>query len=66
VRSASAPTPKEEADLRAMLEKKVGAKVDIDITVDPELIGGFVAKIGSEVYDASVSGKIEKFRESLA
>ena len=49
-----------------MLEKKVGAKVDIDITVDPELIGGFVAKIGSEVYDASVSGKIEKFRESLA
>ena len=30
------------------------------------LIGGFVAKIGSEVYDASVAGKIEKFRESLA
>jgi F-type H+-transporting ATPase subunit delta len=66
VRSASAPTAQEEADLRAMLERKVGAKVDVDITVDPELIGGFVAKIGSEVYDASVSGKIEKFRESLA
>lgn len=66
VRSASALSSKEEADLRAMLERKVGAKVDVDITVDPELIGGFVAKIGSEVYDASVSGKIEKFRESLA
>ena len=66
VRSASALTSKEEADLRAMLERKVGAKVDVDITVDSNLIGGFVAKIGSEVYDASVSGKIEKFRESLA
>jgi F-type H+-transporting ATPase subunit delta len=66
VRSAGVLTTQEEADLRAMLEKKVGAKVDVDITVDPELIGGFVAKIGSEVYDASVSGKIEKFRESLA
>jgi F-type H+-transporting ATPase subunit delta len=65
VRSASALTSKEEADLRAMLERKVGAKVDVDITIDPALIGGFVAKIGSEVYDASVSGKIEKFRESL-
>jgi F-type H+-transporting ATPase subunit delta len=66
VRSASKLSSKEEADLRAMLERKVGAKVDIDVTVDASLIGGFVAKIGSEVYDASVSGKIEKFRESLA
>ncbi len=66
VRSASKLSSKEEADLRTMLERKVGANVDIDITVDESLIGGFVAKIGSEVYDASVSGKIEKFRESLA
>ena len=66
VRSASKLSPKEETDLRAMLERKVGAKVDLDVTVDPQLIGGFVAKIGSEVYDASVAGKIEKFRESLA
>lgn len=66
VRSASQLSSKEEADLRAMLERKVGANVDVDITVDASLIGGFVAKVGSEVYDASVSGKIEKFRESLA
>lgn len=66
VRSASKLSSKEEDELRAMLERKVGAKVDLDVTVDPALIGGFVAKIGSEVYDASVAGKIEKFRESLA
>jgi len=66
VRSASKLSSKEEGELRAMLERKVGAKVDLDVTVDPQLIGGFVAKIGSEVYDASVAGKIEKFRESLA
>jgi F-type H+-transporting ATPase subunit delta len=66
VRSASALSPKEEEELRAMLAKKVGAKVEVDVRVDPSLIGGFVAKIGSEVYDASVAGKIEKFRESLA
>ena len=66
VRSASPLSEKEESELRAMLERKVGAKVDIDVTIDPALIGGFVAKIGSEVFDASVSGKIDKFRESLA
>lgn len=66
VRAASELSSKEEGELRAMLERKVGGKVDLDVTVDPQLIGGFVAKIGSEVYDASVAGKIEKFRESLA
>jgi len=66
VRSASPLSSKEEAALHAMLESKVGAKVEVDITVDAALIGGFVARIGSEVYDASVAGKIEKFRESLA
>jgi F-type H+-transporting ATPase subunit delta len=66
VRSASELSAKEQSELREMLERKVGAKVDVDVTVDPDLIGGFVAKIGSEVYDASVSGKIEKFRASLA
>jgi len=32
---------------------------------DPKLLGGFVARIGSEVYDASVIGKINRFRETL-
>ena len=65
VRAAQKPTPAELDELRRTLEKKAGRKVDVDITVDPALLGGFVAKIGSEVYDASVAGKINKFRESL-
>jgi F-type H+-transporting ATPase subunit delta len=65
VRSAKSLNDQETADLRRTLEKKAGRKVELTIKTDPELIGGFVAKIGSEVYDASVAGKIEKFRESL-
>ena len=66
VRSASKLSSKEEGELRAMLERKVGAKVDLAVTVDPALIGGCVAKIGREVYNATVAGKLDKFRESLA
>jgi F-type H+-transporting ATPase subunit delta len=65
VRAAAKLTPEEESQLRQTLEKKAGRKVEMTITTDPTLIGGFVARIGSEVYDASVLGKIEKFRESL-
>jgi len=66
VRSAHRLSESETAQLRSTLEAKMGKKVEISVTTDPELLGGFVAKVGSEIYDASVLGKINKFRESLA
>lgn len=66
VQSAKSLTPDEITQLADTLSKKVGRKVELDIRTDPTLLGGFVARIGSEVWDASVAGKIHKFRESLA
>lgn len=65
VRSAKHLTPDEISQLAAVLSKKTGKKVELDIRTDPALLGGFVAKIGSEIWDASVAGKINKFRQSL-
>jgi F-type H+-transporting ATPase subunit delta len=65
VRSAKPLSDQEQAELRRALEKKAGRKVELSVEQDADLIGGFVARIGSEVFDASVAGKIEKFRESL-
>ncbi|MEA2568515.1 MAG: F-type H+-transporting ATPase subunit delta [Acidobacteriota bacterium] len=56
----------EIAQLRTTLEKQAGRRVEMHLTVDPTLLGGFVARIESRIYDASVVGKIEKFRQSLA
>ena len=66
VRSANHLSPDELRDLADTLSKKVGKKVELDVKTDPSLLGGFVAQIGSEVWDASVHGKINKFRESLS
>ena len=66
VRSAKQLTPNEISELAETLSKKIGKKVELDIKTDPALLGGFVARIGSEVWDASVAGKINKFRETLA
>ena len=66
VRSAHALNAAETDELQRTLEKKFAKKVQVRVTTDPELLGGFVARVGSEIYDASVAGKIEKFRESLA
>jgi F-type H+-transporting ATPase subunit delta len=55
----------EQDRLRKALEQRLGRKVDMHLSVDPKLLGGFVARVGSEVYDASVTGRIEKFRQSI-
>lgn len=65
VRSAKSLNPDEIQNLADTLSKRVGKKVELDIRTDPKLLGGFVVKIGSEIWDASVAGKINKFRESL-
>jgi F-type H+-transporting ATPase subunit delta len=66
VRSAKSLTPEEMDQLANVLGKKVGKRVELDVRTDPTLLAGFVAKIGSEIYDASVLRKIDRFRESLA
>ena len=65
VRSAKKLSEQEVNELRKVLEKKFGKRVEIRVTTDPSLLGGFVAKVGSEIFDASVVGKINKFREQL-
>jgi F-type H+-transporting ATPase subunit delta len=66
VRSAKSLQPDEIDQLAAALSKKVGKQVELDIRTDKDLLGGFVVQIGSEIWDASVIGKINKFRESLS
>jgi F-type H+-transporting ATPase subunit delta len=66
VASAHALSEGEVEQLRLTLEKKMGKHVTVQVTKNAELLGGFVARIGSEILDASVAGKIEKFRESLS
>jgi F-type H+-transporting ATPase subunit delta len=65
VRAAQKLSEQEVNDLRKTLEKKTGKRVEVRVSEDPSLLGGFVVRIGSEIWDASVAGKINRFRESL-
>jgi F-type H+-transporting ATPase subunit delta len=48
-------------DLRGML----GAEPDVHHSVDPELIGGLVVRIGDTVYDGSVLTQLNRLREQI-
>ena len=60
------PLAKEQLDeIVATLENRFGRKVQAEVTVEPELIGGVSIRIGDEVMDASVRGKLAKLAGAL-
>ena len=65
VRTAQPLGEVEKTKLIQALAQRVGKQIELEVTTDPSLLGGFVASVGSEVFDASVTGHIEKFRHSL-
>jgi F-type H+-transporting ATPase subunit delta len=55
---------------RALLEDKLreitGKKARLTFATDESLLGGIVTRIGSTVYDGSVSNQLSRLREDLA
>ena len=55
----------ETEELRKALEARTGKSIRLRMTVDPELLGGVVVRIGDRVYDGSVQHQLESLREQL-
>ena len=47
------------------LARATGRKVILQSKVDPSIIGGVVTRLGSTVYDGSVTTQLNRLRESL-
>jgi F-type H+-transporting ATPase subunit delta len=66
VRTAVALTDGDRAALSARLSRAFGGQhVLIEDVVDPNLLGGFVAEIGSRIVDGSLDGQLARLRERL-
>lgn len=57
------------ADRSKALERRLaqvtGGTVTLEIRIDPSIIGGVVARIGSMVYDGSVTTQLQKMKQQL-
>ena len=64
--TTAVPLSDEEKELIAKrLSEIFGKKIVLTTKVDPEILGGFVARIGDLVIDGSVKGRFEQLREAL-
>lgn len=66
VASARELNEAERARLARSLGRLTGKEVQPRFRLDPALIGGVVARIGSTVYDGSVKGQLQALKERLA
>ncbi len=55
----------ERQRLQRELETRLGRPVQLTVSVDPELLGGIVLRIGDEVFDASVRTQLTTLRRQL-
>jgi len=51
--------------IEASLARMTGRTVILDTKIDPSIIGGVVARIGSTVYDGSITRQLQKLKENL-
>ncbi|MDO8282486.1 MAG: ATP synthase F1 subunit delta [Thermodesulfovibrionia bacterium] len=64
----SAPVALDEASikrLKSALGSLTNKEVDIDSNIDTSLIGGFIVKVGSTIYDSSIKGQLKLLKAEL-
>jgi F-type H+-transporting ATPase subunit delta len=54
------------AAIRQGLGALTGRQVLMTTRVEPEILGGVVARIGSTIYDGSLKRQLERIKEKLA
>jgi F-type H+-transporting ATPase subunit delta len=65
VTSAVALDTAQQQAIGASLEKQTGKKVELNVSVDPQLLGGVKAEIGGRLFDGSVRTQLKRIEESL-
>ena len=65
VTTATALTTDRVQAIERSLAQVTGRTVTLETKVDPSIIGGVVARIGSTVYDGSVTRQLEKMKQRL-
>ncbi len=56
---------KEVANIKARISEHMGSKLDLTVEVDETLLAGMMLRVGDQVIDGSLKGKLQKLEQSL-
>jgi F-type H+-transporting ATPase subunit delta len=63
IESATTLSAPERTQLESYLGRQYGQGLTIQHTVNPAIIGGLRVRVGSDVYDGSIQGRLERLNE---
>jgi F-type H+-transporting ATPase subunit delta len=58
-------SPDQQQHIETVLQKRLGKAVDINITIDQSLLGGWLIRAGDEVIDLTMKGRLERLATEL-
>lgn len=65
VTSAHPLTDEQVGELKQQLRVRMGREVSVDLSVDPELLGGLVVRIGSQMIDSSIRTRLNTLAHAM-
>ena len=65
VETASEVDPATSSELLANLKKNYGNDLSAEFVVDPQLLGGMRIRVGNDVWDGTVRGRLERLQQQL-
>jgi F-type H+-transporting ATPase subunit delta len=65
VTMAEQPSEKNLAALKDALKSVTGQDIDLDLKIDPSIIGGLVVKVGSRMVDSSLRTKLNSIKHAM-
>ena len=66
VTSAVALDPAVAEELGSRIREQTGQNVELTSTVDPDILGGIVLRVGNSILDASISNRLQQLRREVA
>jgi F-type H+-transporting ATPase subunit delta len=66
VTSAVELDPTTVSQIGDRIAEQTGRTVDLSATVDPDVLGGLVVRVGNSILDASVRNRLEQLRKQVA
>ncbi|MCP4698532.1 MAG: F0F1 ATP synthase subunit delta [Gammaproteobacteria bacterium] len=64
--STYAVQPEQKEGLAASLKRRLGKEVEINVSLDEKLLGGWVIRAGDQVIDLSVRGRLQQLAAELS
>ncbi|MFP5319743.1 MAG: F0F1 ATP synthase subunit delta [Acidimicrobiia bacterium] len=58
-------TDDQVAELKAKLKARAGREVTIDARTDPQILGGLIVKMGSQMIDSSLKTKLNRLAQAM-